>query len=210
MKAIALYSPTYQKKYHVFYYTIFGNYYSLIHPQLQNMIVLKFHLELFYLILIQKIGSEQLDTSDSLSAGKNTPHPFQELKDEFEPDQDKNLTSPDKLTPPLQGKETDLLNQDFNDFTLDKPGQSHDNPDPGTDPDETALMNKLQQLSKDDLHDDLLELENESFPVEVTEGTSDESDQENEGSNNESEPNISEPTTNSMGLRSEKKVHFKH
>ena len=123
-----------------------------------------------------KIGSEQLDTSDSLSAGKNTPHPFQELKDEFEPDQDKNLTSPDKLTPPLQGKETDLLNQDFNDFTLDKPGQSHDNPDPGTDPDETALMNKLQQLSKDDLHDDLLELENESFPVEVTEGKSDESD----------------------------------
>ena len=54
MKAIALYSPTYQKKYHVFYYTIFGNYYSLIYPQLQNMIVLKFHPELFYLILIQK------------------------------------------------------------------------------------------------------------------------------------------------------------
>ena len=95
-------------------------------------------------------------------------------------------------------------------FTLDNPGQSHDNPDPGTDPDETALMNKLQQLSKDDLHDDLLELENESFPVEVTEGNSDESDQENEGANNVSEPNVSEPTTNSMGLRSGRKVHFKN
>ena len=60
------------------------------------------------------------------------------------------------------------------------------------------------------MHDDLLELENESFPVEVTEGNSDESDQENEGVNNESESNMSEPTTSNMRLRSGRKVQFKN
>ena len=55
-----------------------------------------------------KVGSEHLDISNSIAAGRNTPHPFQEFRDKFEPDQDKNLTSPGNLTPPLSDQDKNL------------------------------------------------------------------------------------------------------
>ena len=63
-----------------------------------------------------KMESEQLETNNSNVAGNKTPHPFQELSDEFEPEQDKNLSPPDELTPPLPGRANELLNQETNDF----------------------------------------------------------------------------------------------
>ena len=152
-----------------------------------------------------KMESEQLENNNSNVTGNKTPHPFQELSDEFEPEQDKNLSPPDELTPPLPGRANELLKQEINEFSLDGTDSPHDNSDPGADPDEAALLNNLQQLSKDDFHDDLLELENEPFPVGGAEGNSDESDQENEP-----ESNMSEPTTSNMRLRSGRKVQFKN
>jgi hypothetical protein len=145
---------------------------------------------------------------DNLGEGRNVPRPFQDVSDEFDPDQDKNLTPADDFTPVLQpATGNDDMNQVIQNNVPAGTDLPRANSNPGTDQDETDLVNSLQNISKNELEEDLLELENESFPVDNVGHVSDDSEQEDEGGKITHETNRSD--NNSMNLRSGRKVQFR-
>ena len=145
---------------------------------------------------------------DNLGEGRNVPRPFQDVSDEFDPDQDKNLTPADDFTPVLQpATGNDDMNQVIQNNISAGTDLPRANSNPGTDQDETDLVNSLQNISKNELEEDLLELENESFPVDNVGHVSDDSEQEDEGGKITQEINRSD--NNSMNLRSGRKVQFR-
>jgi hypothetical protein len=85
---------------------------------------------------------------------------LQDVTDEFEPEQDKNLYPPDELTPPLQSDNPKINSQE--DIKLNpKPEvpKPPSNPDLGPDPDEQNLLLQLDRARNTDLNEDLLELD---------------------------------------------------
>jgi len=131
-------------------------------------------------------------THDTANEDRNVPQLFQNVSDEFEPEQDKNLIPADEFTPALP----------------EEPASDEQDKIP-TDLDEQELEDQLRNDSKNDLANELFELEDEFQPDPDTNPLPNPDNMD--GTQNKDDfPQQKSRDTSPLTLRSGRTVHFKN